>query len=280
MTFNTFDIKNPELPEELAEAAFTSGDFPHDKKMKLDKYESQLRLLQIELLKAQSFIKDKGLRVVTLFEGRDGAGKGGAIARITEHLSPRNVRVAALTKPTEIEIGQFYLQRYIKELPSAGNMLIFDRSWYNRAVVEPVLGFCTKDQSDKFIAMVPKFEQMLVDDGIILIKFWLHVGHAMQLKRLHKRYHDPLSRWKLSPVDFAAIGKWDEYSIAIENMLSKTDSLPWTVVRSNDKYRTRLAVIREILKQINYPDKDIELVNEPKKIVTNTRDFLLKGGEE
>jgi polyphosphate kinase len=275
-----FDIKNPVLPEAIKEAAFQSGGFPHDEKMKEEKYEAELRLLQIELLKAQNHVKEKGLRVVVIFEGRDAAGKGGAIARITEHLSPRAARVAALSKPSEAEASQFYLQRYIKELPSAGSMLIFDRSWYNRAVVEPVMGFCTLEQSEQFIEMIPNFEKMLVDDGVILIKFWLHVGHAMQLKRLHKRYHDILSRWKLSPVDYAAIGKWDDYTKAIENMLEKTDAPPWTIIRANDKARTRLATLREILKRIDYGDKDMELVNQTKKIVMTASDFLKAGGEE
>lgn len=278
--FKDFKLESETLSPLIKAAAFSSAYYPHDKPLKTQKYEKKLRLLQIELLKLQKHVKEQGLRVVIVFEGRDAAGKGGAIARLTQHLNPRSARVVALSKPTEQEKGQLYFQRYIKELPSKGEMVVFDRSWYNRAVVEPVMGFCTEAQTNSFLETVPVFEKMLTDDGIIVIKFWLHVGHAMQLKRLHERFHDPLSTWKISPIDIDGLSKWDDFTKRIEAMLSSTNQTPWVVVHANDKKRTRLAVIKHILSQIDYAGKEAALLKKAAKITLSGEEFLKQGAEE
>ena len=252
------------LPDEIIQGALTSGGYPYDKKMKAKRYDKELLALQIELLKFQAHVRDKGERLVVVFEGRDAAGKGGTIHRITQHLNPRSVRVVALAKPTEAEHGQWYFQRYIQHLPTKGEIVLFDRSWYNRAGVERVMGFCTKQETNDFLDDAPRFERMLVDSGITLVKFWLDVGKEMQIVRLHARMRDPLKRWKLSPIDFESQTKWDDYSKAADKMFeaTHTDDAPWTVVRANDKRRTRLGVIRTLLNQIDYDGRDEDVVGE------------------
>jgi polyphosphate kinase 2 len=265
MDLVAFDLENPELPPGIDGAAFLSGGYPYDKRMSRKAYESELRLLQIELLKLQRWVRDEGQRIVMVFEGRDAAGKGGTIKRFMEHLNPRHARTVALSKPTETERGQWYFQRYITHLPTAGDMVLFDRSWYNRAGVEPVMGFCTREQVSKFLEETPEFEASLVRDGIWLFKFWLTVGHAMQIKRFHARRHDPLKSWKLSPIDLASMSKWDDYTAAREEMFDHTHTkhAPWTVIRSNDKRRARLNAIRHILASIDYDGKDKKIVAKP-----------------
>ena len=260
-----FELDNPALPREIHEAAFRSGEYPYDRRMPFKAYENELHLLQIELLKLQRWVRDQGERIVIVFEGRDAGGKGGTIKRFMQHLNPRHARTVALSKPTETERGQWYFQRYIAQLPTAGDMVLFDRSWYNRAGVERVMGFCTPGQVKQFLLETPEFEASLVRDGIRLFKLWLTVGHAMQIKRFHNRRHDPLKTWKLSPIDLASMSKWDEYTRAREDMFDRTHTktAPWTVIRSNDKRRARLNAIRHILASIDYGEKDEKIVAKP-----------------
>lgn len=270
------------LPKAIEDAAFTSGGFAYDKRMSRKKYEKKLVKLQIELLKLQDWVKANGERIVVVFEGRDGAGKGGAIARIMQHLSPRNARVVALPKPTDTERGQWYFQRYAAQMPTKGEIVCFDRSWYNRAGVERVMGFATEAQVQRFMQDAPAFEQMLERDGIRIIKLFLTIGREMQMHRLHQRYHDPLKRWKLSPIDFAALDKWNEYSLAFEAMLKQTDTAfaPWNVVEANDKLRARLNIMRAILHQFPYPDRDEDAIGKiDEAIVLSAGAYLTKGGE-
>ena len=223
-------------------------------------YEKELTKLQIELLKLQNHVKENGLKVLMIFEGRDAAGKGGTIKRITEHLNPRGARVVALEKPSDIEKTQWYFQRYTQHLPSAGEIVMFDRSWYNRAGVEPVMGFCTTEEHHEFLREVPEFEKMLVKSGIILFKFYFSVSKKEQAKRFKKREIDPLKQYKLSPVDKESQNLWDKYTIAKFSMLmaSNTDITPWTVIKSDDKKRARLNCIRHILSNIEYKNKTEE----------------------
>jgi polyphosphate kinase 2 len=220
-------------------------------------YEKELTKLQIELLKFQNHVKDQGLKVLMLFEGRDAAGKGGTIKRITEHLNPRGARVVALEKPSDIERTQWYFQRYTQYLPSAGEIVLFDRSWYNRAGVEPVMGFCTTEEHHEFLREVPEFEKMLVKSGITLMKFYFSVSKKEQARRFKKREVDPLKQYKLSPVDKESQQLWDKYTIAKFSMLmsSNTDLAPWTIIRSDDKKRARLNCIKHILSNVEYPNK-------------------------
>ncbi len=218
------------------------------------RYEEELRLLQTELVNLQQWVARKKLRVAILFEGRDAAGKGGSIKRFTEHLNPRSMRIVALTKPTEIETGQWYFRRYIKELPNPGEIVFFDRSWYNRAVVEPVMGFCTKKQYSKFMVQVPEFEHMLYEDGLILIKFWFSISKDEQKKRIEARLQNPLKVWKFSPVDMKGQALWDKYTYYKEHMFSKTHTTfsPWIIVKTNNKKIARLESIRYVLSQFDY----------------------------
>ncbi len=223
-------------------------------------YERELTRLQIELLKLQNHVKEKGLKILMIFEGRDAAGKGGTIKRITEHLNPRGARVVALEKPSDIERTQWYFQRYTQHLPSAGEIVLFDRSWYNRAGVEPVMGFCTTEEHHEFLREVPEFEKMLVKSGIILMKFYFSVSKKEQAKRFKKRETDPLKQYKLSPVDKESQNLWDKYTIAKFSMLmaSNTDITPWTVIKSDDKKRARLNCLRYLLSNIEYEKKTEE----------------------
>jgi len=220
-------------------------------------YEKQLKKLQAELVNLQKWISDNNLRVAVLFEGRDAAGKGGSIKRFTEHLNPRAMRVVALSKPTEMEKGQWYFRRYIKELPNPGEIVFFDRSWYNRAVVEPVMGFCSDDQYNQFMVQVPEFEHMLYEDGVTVIKFWFSITKEEQAKRFKSRLANPLKRWKFSPVDKEGQRLWNEYTKYKELMFSKThtDFSPWIIVKTNDKRTARLESMRYVLSQFDYDGK-------------------------
>jgi polyphosphate kinase 2 len=234
-----------------------------EKNFKLEKYlwdldyEKQLKKLQGELVNLQKWISDNKLRVAILFEGRDSAGKGGAIKRFTEHLNPRSMRVVALSKPTEVEKGQWYFRRYIKELPNPGEIVFFDRSWYNRAVVEPVMDFCTQKQYKDFLVQVPEFEHMMYEDGVIIIKFWLSITKDEQLKRFEERKENPLKRWKFSPVDKKGQTLWDKYTQYKAEMFSKTHTAysPWILIKTNDKEVARLEAIRHVISQFDYEGK-------------------------
>ncbi|MHA7305799.1 polyphosphate kinase 2 [Arthrobacter sp. TMN-49] len=256
--------------------------YPYAARLERDVYDLEKRLLQIELLKLQQWIKGTGRRVVILFEGRDAAGKGGTIKRFTEHLNPRGTRVVALEKPSRRESTQWYFQRYVAHLPSAGEMVLFDRSWYNRTGVERVMGFCTKEQYDEFIRQAPLFERMLVNDGVTVIKFWFSVTQAEQRTRFIIRQVDPVRQWKLSPMDVASLDKWDAYTSAKERMFKKTDTrhAPWTVVKSNDKKRARLAAMRHVLSLFDYTGKDHDLVGVPDPHIIGPASAVVGEGEE
>jgi len=272
-----FDIDDPQLPDWIDEKALASGGYPYDDKMDKDDYAETLKWLQIELVKLQFWLNKSGERMMALFEGRDAAGKGGTIFSIRAYLNPRSARLVALPKPTEAEAGQWYFQRYVAHFPTAGEIVLFDRSWYNRGVVEPVMGFCTPKQCKTFLDEVPHFEGLLVDDRIHLFKFWLNIGQEMQLKRFHDRRHDPLKIWKLSPMDIAALTKWDEFTEARDRMLKKTHTkhAPWTVVNSNDKRRARINVMRHILLSIDYEGRDKKAIGEiDHKILGKGLDFI------
>ena len=275
---DNFDLDNPDLPKSIKKAAFESGNYPYDEKMDREEYEETLLKLQIELVKLQSHLQESGGRVVALFEGRDAAGKGGSIRRYLNYLNPRHNRVVALSKPTETERRQWYFQRYATHLPTAGEQVLYDRSWYNRAGVEPVMGFCSPEQTEKFLEEAPNFERMIVDDGIYFFKFWLNIGQQMQQVRFHARRHDPLKQWKLSPIDRKALGMWDAYSEARDKMLERTDTehAPWTIIRSNDKRRARLAIIRRVLSSIDYEGRDEKLVSQIDENITQSAATFLK----
>ena len=240
-------------------------------------YEKELTKLQIELLKFQNYVKEEGLKVLMIFEGRDAAGKGGAIKRITEHLNPRGARVVALEKPSDIEKTQWYFQRYTKHLPSAGEIVLFDRSWYNRAGVEPVMGFCTSEEHHEFLREVPEFENMLVKSGIILMKYYVSVSKKEQARRFKKRETDPLKQYKLSPVDKESQKLWDKYTIAKFSMLmsSNSDVAPWTVVKSDDKKKARINCIKHILSHVEYPNKidEVDLKTSSKILLSGTQEL-------
>ncbi|WP_170324733.1 polyphosphate kinase 2 [Ruegeria arenilitoris] len=242
--------------------------YPYDERMKRKEYEKEMERLQIELVKMQSWVKETDQRIALIFEGRDAAGKGGTIKRFRENLNPRGARNVALSKPSDTEQSQWYFQRYIQHLPSAGEIVFFDRSWYNRGVVENVFGFCTAEQRERFFRQVLPLETGLVNDGITLFKFWLNVGRAEQLNRFLSRETDPLKQWKLSPIDVAGLNKWDEYSQSISETLTRSHSehCPWTIVRSDDKKRARLAAIRTVLHALDYDEKDEDAIgpNDPK----------------
>ncbi len=276
-TLAKFDIDDGKLPAAITEAEFTSGGYPYDKKLKRKSYEHQLEALQIELLKLQAHVQREGMRIVVLFEGRDAAGKGGCISAFMQHLNPRHARAVALTKPTDTERGQWYFQRYLAHLPTRGDIVLFDRSWYNRAGVERVMGFASSDQVADFLREAPEIEGQLIRDGIKLFKVFLTIGRETQLVRFHERRHDPLKRWKLTEIDLAAIEKWDDYTQAQAEMFrfTHTPASPWTVVRANDQRRARLEAIRVVLSAIDYKDKDAEVVGKPDpRIVGDSPEFL------
>jgi polyphosphate kinase len=271
-TSKRFDLDDPKLPDAIEEAALASGGYPYDKRLKRKPYERELGRLQSELLKLQDHVRVKGERIVVLFEGRDAAGKGGTIARFLEHMNTRHARSVALNKPSEIERGQWYFQRYIAHLPTAGDIVLFDRSWYNRAGVERVMGFSSQDEVANFLRDAPDFEELLVRGGIRLFKFYLTLGREMQLVRFHERRHDPLKRWKLSPIDLAAIAKWDDYTRAQAEMFrfTHTPTCPWTVVRANDQRRARLESIRAVLSALDYDGKDRKAVGKPDPLIVSS----------
>ncbi len=257
------DIRNAIKRGEKGE--ILSSTYPHSDRMPRKAYEQDLLKLQTELVKLQAWVKESGARIVCVFEGRDAAGKGGTIKRFREYLNPRGARVVALSKPTDKEATQWYFQRYIDHLPAAGEIIFFDRSWYNRGVVEKVFGFCTDVQREHFFTQVADVERMLVDEGIHLFKFWLNVGRAEQLRRFLGREGDPLKQWKLSWIDVEGLKKWDDYSAAISETLNRSDSAhaPWTIIRSDDKRRARLEAIRHVLLNIDYDRKIPKSVGQP-----------------
>jgi polyphosphate kinase len=256
--------------------------YPYAERLDRDAYEAGKRLLQIELLKLQQWIKAEGRRLVVVFEGRDAAGKGGTIKRFTEHLNPRGARVVALEKPTERESTEWYFQRYIQHLPAAGEIVLFDRSWYNRAGVERVMGFCTDDEYARFLRQAPAFERMLVDDGIHLVKFWFSVSQSEQRTRFAIRQVDPVRQWKLSPMDLASLDKWPTYTAAKEAMFAATDTdaAPWTVVKSNDKKRARLEAMRHVLTRFAYANRDDDIVGTPDPLVVGPASHVYERGEK
>ncbi len=253
-----FALDDPKLPKWVAERAFSSGGYPYDEPLDDDIFETALEKLQIELVKLQTWAIAEGRRIVVVFEGRDAAGKGSVIGAFRQYMSPRRTRVVALPKPSEAETGQWYFQRYVAHMPTRGEVVMFDRSWYNRAGVEPVMGFCTPEQTELFLKETPRFEDMITDEGIHLVKFYFDVGREMQLSRFHDRRHDPLKVWKISSIDQAAIDKYDDYTRARDRMLERThtDEAPWVIGLGNDKRRLKLDVIRHVLSLFDYPDKD------------------------
>ncbi|WP_184840580.1 polyphosphate kinase 2 [Allocatelliglobosispora scoriae] len=253
-------------------------DYPYPERMSRIDYERDKRLLQIELLKLQNWVKATGERLVILFEGRDAAGKGGTIKRFMEHLNPRGAQVVALEKPTERESTQWYFQRYVKHLPSAGEIVLFDRSWYNRAGVERVMGFCSRPEYLEFMRQAPELERMLVRSGVRLVKFWFSVSQHEQRTRFAIRQVDPVRQWKLSPMDMASLDMWEEYTEAKEAMFFYTDTAdaPWTVVKSNDKKRARVEAMRHVLHRFPYDNKDTEVVGTPDPLVVGSAALALE----
>jgi polyphosphate kinase 2 len=260
---------------------FENGMYPYEDRIKKSEYEKEKALLQVELLKVQRWVKASGKKIVVLFEGRDAAGKGGAIKRFMEHLNPRGARVVALEKPTTAEQTQWYFQRYFTHLPSAGEIVLLDRSWYNRAGVERVMGFCDPTAYLEFMRQCPEIERMLVRSGILLYKYWFSVTQDEQRKRFESRKSDPLKQWKLSPVDQASIDKWDDYTEAKEAMFFYTDTAdaPWTIIKSDDKKRARLNCMRHFLSTLNYDDKDFESVGEPDPFIVTSSDHAIARSE-
>lgn len=257
------------------------GTYPYQKKMNVVDYESQKHELQIELLKMQNWVKETNQRVVLIFEGRDAAGKGGTIKRFMEHLNPRGAHVVALEKPNARERNQWYFQRYIHHLPSKGEIILFDRSWYNRAGVERVMDFCTDEEYLEFLRQTPDFERMLTNSGIILFKYWFSFSRTEQFRRFKSRKQDPLKQWKLSPVDMASLSKWDDYSKAKNAMMFNTDTkdAPWTIIRSDDKKRGRINCMRHFLNELDYTGKDHDVVTEPDPLIAGTAATIYEKGE-
>ena len=254
--------RNTDLGPETIKRVFREGVYPYTKKIKRREYEEQKSELQVELLKVQRWVRGSGMKIVILFEGRDAAGKGGTIKRFMEHLNPRSARVVALDKPSDVERGQWYFQRYVQHLPTTGEMVLFDRSWYNRAGVERVMGFCTGQEYLEFLRQCPELERMLVNSGILLFKFWFSVSQEEQKHRFDARKTDPLKQWKVSPIDLASLDKWPDYTQAKEAMLFYTDTAdaPWTVIKSDHKRRARIAAMQHFLSRLDYPDKDDDVV--------------------
>ena len=259
-----WSLEFDDLPPEIDALTFPHGDYIRDKKIKKSKYEGQLEALQIELVKLQRWVRENNERIVLVFEGRDAAGKGGTIRRFQLNLNPRAARTVALSKPSDVEQGQWYFQRYIDHLPTEGEMVFYDRSWYNRAGVERVFGFCSEDQVQDFFMEAPVFEGMLEREGIHVFKFWLTVERPEQLKRFYERKTNPLKQWKLSPIDTKSVRKWDAYTKAIIDMFryTDTDHAPWTVLDANDQKRARLNAIRVVLNAFEYDGKDAVNIGE------------------
>ncbi len=273
-----WSLDHETLPAPVAALAFPAGPgYAYDAPVPKKEYRARLHTMQAELVKLQKHVRASGERLVIIFEGRDAAGKGGTIRRFTRHLNPRHARVVALPKPTERERGQWYFQRYVAHLPTSGEIVFFDRSWYNRGGVERVMGFCTQAQWETFFDEAPRFEAMLARDGIRLFKFWLTLSRAEQLKRFYERKNNILKSWKLSPIDHAAVGKWDDYTRAIEDIFrhTDTDTVPWTVIDANDQRRARLEAMRAVLTALDYPEKDETAIGAPDPaLVCRGRDIL------
>jgi polyphosphate kinase 2 len=272
----------PVKPDDELSSDWRKGGYPYKNLMSRKNYEKQKYQLQVELLKLQAWVKETGQRIVILFEGRDAAGKGGTIKRFMEHLNPRGASVVALEKPSEVERGQWYFQRYIQHLPTAGEIVMFDRSWYNRAGVEHVMGFCTADEYAEFMRQCPEFERTLVRSGIFLIKFWFSVSRAEQRRRFKERENHPLKQWKLSPIDMASLDKWDEYTKAKEAMFFYTDTAdaPWTVVKSDCKKRARLNAMRYVLHKIPYVNKDLSHIGLLDPLLVGRANVVYEKGEQ
>lgn len=272
-----FDIEDTHLADSIRKAALTSGGYPYDKKLAEHEYRKTVRNLQKQLVLLQDHMLKSGERMILVFEGRDAAGKGGTIKTYLEHLNPRfNIHVA-LPKPNDREQSQWYFQRYVDAFPAASETVLFDRSWYNRAGVEPVMGFCSPEQTTHFLEETPHFERMIVNEGIHLFKFWLSVGRQMQLKRFWQRHHDPLKVWKFSPIDMQALSRWEDYTRACNRMLKQTDTpfAPWTAIRANDKRRTRINLMRTVLLNLDFPGRDKAAIGEiDRKIVLSADEFL------
>ena len=268
---------DPDLIDPQGDPVYTWQEgYPYETRMERDEYELEKYLLQVELLKFQYWLEDNGKRAVILFEGRDAAGKGGTIKRFTEHLNPRTSRTVALTKPTEREQGQWYFQRYVQHLPTAGEIVMFDRSWYNRAGVERVMGYCTDEEYEDFMTQAPLFERMLVESGIHVTKLWFSVSRTEQRTRFAIRQLDPVRRWKLSPNDLASLDRWEDYTAAKEEMFRRTDRkyAPWMIVRSNDKKRARINAMRFFLGQFDYEGRDDAVVGkaDPRLVMRGKRE--------
>jgi polyphosphate kinase 2 len=268
-------------PDELLAGDWRSGAYPYKNLLSRKTYEAQKYQLQVELLKLQAWVKETGQRVVILFEGRDAAGKGGTIKRMMEHLNPRGARVVALEKPTEAERGQWYLQRYVQHLPTAGEIVLFDRSWYNRAGVERVMGFCSDDEYQEFMRQAPQFERQLVRSGVHLIKFWFSVSRKEQRRRFKEREAHPLKQWKLSPIDLASLDKWESYTKAKEAMFFETDTAdaPWTVIKSDCKKRGRLNAMRYLLHKLPYTNKEAANVGSLDSLIVGRAHVVYERGE-
>jgi polyphosphate kinase 2 len=266
LSHRLFDKPKPSVdgvdPDAVLAPGWREGTYPYVNLLSRKKYEEEKYQLQVELLKLQAWVKETGQRVVVLFEGRDAAGKGGSIKRFMEHLNPRGARVVALEKPNDVETGQWYFQRYISQLPTRGEIVLFDRSWYNRAGVERVMGFCTQHEYDEFMRQVPEFERHLVRSGLHLVKFWFSVSRDEQRRRFKERRAHPLKQWKLSPIDMASLDKWDAYTKAKEAMFMQCDTsdAPWTVIKSDCKKRARLNAMRYLLQRLPYAKKNIEKI--------------------
>ena len=271
----------PKIKPDQVRQAFEQGKYPYRRKIARRVYEDEKACLQAELLKVQIWAQETGQKFVILFEGRDAAGKGGTIKRFAEHLNPRFARVIALNKPSDRERSQWYFQRYIEHLPSAGEMVFYDRSWYNRAGVERVMGFCTPKEYLEFMRQAPDLERMLVRSGIRLFKYWFSVTQNEQKRRFESRAEDPLKRWKLSPVDLASLDKWNDYTEAKEAMFFYTDTAdaPWTIVKSNDKKRARLNCMRHFLASLDYPDRDDSVVLRPDPLLVGNASHVVNGSE-
>ncbi len=271
-------VINPD--EELAKD-WRQGSYPYKNLMRRSSYEAQKYKLQVELLKLQAWVKETRQRVVILFEGRDAAGKGGTIKRFMEHLNPRGARVVALEKPTDMEKGQWYFQRYVQHLPTAGEIVLFDRSWYNRAGVERVMGFCTENEYNEFMRQAPEFERHLVRSGVWVIKFWFSVSQKEQRRRFKEREVHPLKQWKLSPIDKQSLNKWKDYTAAKEAMFSQTDTAdaPWTVIKSDCKKRARLNAMRYVLHKLPYSPKDVEQIGRIDPLLVGRAHVVYERGE-
>jgi polyphosphate kinase 2 len=268
-------------PNEQLNKDWRSGAYPYKNLLSRKVYEMQKYQLQVELLKLQAWAKDTGQRIVILFEGRDAAGKGGTIKRMMEHLNPRGARVVALEKPSEVERGQWYFQRYVQHLPTAGEIVLFDRSWYNRAGVEKVMGFCTEEEYQEFMRQTPQFERQLVRSGVHLIKFWFSVSREEQRRRFKERKAHPLKQWKLSPIDLASLDKWEDYTKAKESMFFETDTAdsPWTVIKSDCKKRARLNAMRYLLQKLPYTNKDPKNLGALDSLIVGRAHVVYERGE-